>query len=285
VTNSTNDQMINEIVVYIDYNIFVDAVTNQSLVEHFKTLRGSGKFIFPFTRMHIAEVNRIDQSKTGEIQSHLETIKNISNSRYMDYRDETSVFTIRDRDPFEVYQTINEIPRSYIDEVSKQAFQPLKSVIPNMPDDGFRAGDLFEFFTKSFRSSFPGLSEKINNMSREEALRYLKSKVFIGPSLEEVYEKCREILAEKSLGHINFDSFANTILAVCGFHTPNKELKKADGILSDEQHIVFASICPIVLSNDEHLRKKLSARYSKDEKLIVNLKDGLPRLFSIAGFC
>lgn len=268
---------VKELTVYLDYNIFVEATKNESLLGVFSKLNETGKFVFPFTHVHIAEVNRINSSE--EIQKHLETISKISTNRYLDFNENLQTYTIRPRNPFETFSCVNEVPREYVESISKLAAANLHASFPQMPTSCYKIEDLFAYFADLFRKSFPGLGMKINNLSREDAISYLNKEVFQN-SLSEFHLKINQIV-EPTIGAMSYDYFVSMLLTACGYKTPNKDLRKASGLLSDEMHIRFAAICPIVISMDENFKNKLRSRYSVNEKAVLDLNEGLGLLYKI----
>lgn len=270
--------------IYLDYNIFTQATKDSEFRKTLLSLVKSEKYIFPFTHVHIAEVNRISgERRQEEIKVHLSTIKEITNSNYLDYRENIGSFTIRHRDPYEVFETINEVPESYLDEIAKLATDlHLKPQIPGLFENCYRMADQYKFFVEMFRSEFPNLGREINNMSKNEARRYLETEVF-KMSFEQAFD-----LLEKSQkgGDLNtkdltLDFFIENTLYLAGFKTPNKDLKKPSGLLSDHQHLGFASCCPIIVSNDENFRRK--ALESTDARLVVDSTRGVNFLLVHSG--
>lgn len=242
------------------------------------------KYIFPFTHVHIAEVNRISGSgRQEEIKVHLSTIKEISGSNYLDYREDIRSFTIRSRDPNEVFEAINEVPQSYLDEVSKMATDHhLRPHFPNMPANCYRMADQYKFFVETFRKHFPNLGEEINNKSKSEAKRYLESKVF-GMSFEQAFELLQKIQKDSGLSTrgLTIDFFIENTLYLAGYKTPNRDLKKPNGLLSDHQHLNFARGCTIIISDDENFRRK--ALEFSEVKLVVDSNRGVNFLLIHSG--
>lgn len=278
--------VVDRIVVYLDYNIFVDVLLSEDYQYKLNLVSEKNLYTFPFTHIHISEVNRIPKSNDDEIQKRLELIKKISKARYLDYREDLKSFTIRDRDPFEVFDTINDVPQSYLDEISRIATeQYLESSIPDFPADFYRMEDQFVHFANIFRGYYPSLGEKLNNMTREEAIKYLEENTFNGISFEESYELLYKIMKDtgNNVEMFDLDFFIENTLYMAGFKTPNKELKKPSGLLSDHQHLKFAENCPIVISNDKNFRNKLKAKYKANEKLVLDLKNGINFLLVQSG--
>ena len=260
---------LEKIIVYLDYNVFINAMKNKKLLQKIKIIRDTNLFIFPFSSVHIGEVNRIERSKCSEIKKRLLIIKEISQSEFIDYRNGINSFTVRPRDPFELYHTINEIPQAFIDELHKSLCKEYP--IADMPDNCFRPEDQIKFFIKKCRESYPNLGKKLNNMAKREAIAYLEKNVF-KYKLDYLYD----VMCDLTKGKIgNFDSYTNLLLDMMGYKTPNKDIEKAQGYFSDFLHISYSDICPIIISNDKNFRNKLRASYKSNEKIVLNSEIGL----------
>lgn len=271
--------VVQEMVIYLDYNIFVAAVKSEALLGVFTKLAQLDKFVFPFTHVHIHEVNRM--SDPIEVKNHLKVISTISQERYLDFNEEIKMYTIRPRSPFETLEAINEVPKEYIDNVLKKSTKNLHSVIPNFPENLYKFDDMFAHLTGEFRKHFPETGKKINNLSREDALSFLADKVIKLP-LDQFHKQLNDILSTSNAKEMPYEYFISVLLTMSGYKTPNSDLKKPDGLLSDEMHLRFASQFQVVISTDQNFRKKLSSFYSTEEKAILDLKQGLALLYKLA---
>lgn len=270
-------------VVYLDHNIFSMASEDLGFKNTLVSLVRTGKYIFPFTQVHISEVNRITgTSREEDVKTQLSIIKEISCSNYLDYRAELGCYTIRARDPNDVYESINEVPESYLDEISKLATeQHLEGQIPNFPENCYRMADQYKFFTETFRKQFPNLSKEINNLSKDEAKKYLEEKVF-----QMSFEQFFDILEKSQKGFssaksLTLDFLIKNTLFLAGYKTPNKDLKKPSGLLSDHQHLHFASCCSIIISDDKNFRQK--ALEFTEAKLVADPSRGINFLLVHSG--
>lgn len=275
--------IIDKTIVYLDHNVFVKAVKDRGFRRNLIELRESGRVLFPFNRIHIAEVNRIHKTNAEDIRLHLEVIKMISDSQYLDFRGEIENFTVRPRDPYEAYQSINEVSQSFIDSISKCAAGSLRPDLLDLPEDQFRLDAIFSFLTKKFRAAFPDISKSLNNLSRAEAVSHLRQYVFIDPSLEEFHEIVRSQLNQQQVGEMSFDYFLDTLLLICGYHSRASELKKPGGLLDDHQHFSYAASSPIIVSDDERLRRRLFAKFSNGEKAIMDSTASIAFLYVFTG--
>lgn len=285
-TNSDNTKLpyVEKDIVYLDYNVFVSAVYDERRCKLLKALSDSNRVIFPFTYVHIQEVNRIDDSERESVQKRLRTIKSITESNYLDFNQSIGQFTIRKRDPFEVFETINEVPKKFIEEVAKYATDIyLRPTTPSLPISCFNGEDLFAHFTRMYRSSFPNLAVELNNLGRDEAIKFIEKKVFSGFPLEDAYKAMTKILKDHGLGEMTYENFLDLQLYISGYKTPNEDLKKPDGLMSDHQHIYFAQNCPVVISDDKNFRRKLRAKFGVHQKLVAEPKMGILMLGVIYG--
>jgi hypothetical protein len=270
-------------VIYLDHNVFSKAARDFDFKATLVSLIKTEKYIFPYTQVHIAELNRITSNRKEEIESLLSTIKEISCSNYLEYREGIRSYTIRPRDPHEVFETINDVPQSYIDEISKLATdQHLRPQLTDLPENCFRMENQFKFFVERFRSQFPNLGREINNMSKAEAKKHLEEKVFGMP-----FKQAFELLEKSQKGSgidiksLTVDFFIENTLFLAGYKTPNKDLKKPGGLLSDHQHLNFARNCPIIISDDENFRRK--ALECTEANLVTNSIRGINFLLVHSG--
>lgn len=270
--------------IYLDYNIFTKAKKDSNFKNTLLSLVKTEKYIFPFTHIHIGEVNRISgNSRENEIKVHLSTIKEITNSKYLDFRENIGSYTIRPRDPYEVFETINEVPESYLDEISKMATDlHLRPQLPDLPENCYRMADQYKFFVEIFRKHFPNLGREINNKSKDEAKKYLETEVF-KMSFEQafdLFEKSQKGSGLNTKG-LTLDFFIENTLYLAGYKTPNEELKKPSGLLFDHQHLNFANNCSIIISDDKNFRRK--ALETTDAKLVADSNRGINFLLVHSG--
>lgn len=271
--------VVRKMVVYLDYNIFVAAIKSEALLRVLTTLTELDKFVFPFTYVHMHEVNRI--SDPMEVKRYLDVISAISQDKYLDFNEKINMYTIRPRSPLETFESINEVPKEYVDEVLKISTKNLHTVIPNLPENLYKFEDMFAHFAGEFRKHFPDTGKKINNLSREAALSFLADKIFKLP-LDQFHKQLNDILTTSNAKEMPYEYFISVLLTMSGYKTPNSDLKKPDGLLSDEMHLRYASQCQLVISTDQNFRKKLCSIYSAEEKAILDLKQGLALLYKLA---
>lgn len=282
--NSESLPHVDKIVVYLDYNVFVSAAHDENRLGLLKALADTDYFIFPFTHIHVQEINRIASNEKEKIKKRLTVIKSITKSNYLDFNQSVGQFTIRERDPFELYQTINEVPQDFIDGISKYATETyLRPTLPNLPSSCFKGEDLFAHFIEQYRSEFPNLAIELNNLNKNDAVKYLKEKIYSGFSFEKMYETMTKILKDHGLGEMTYEDFLDLQLYIAGYKTPNSDLKKPGGLMSDHQHIYFAQNCPIVISNDKNFRRKLRAKFDSSQKLVIEPKLGIVILGVMSG--
>ena len=89
--------------------------------------------------------------------------------------------------------------------------------------------------------------------------------------------------SEVSAQSFSLEFFIDNTLYLAGYKTPNDDLKKPDGLLSDHQHLRFANNCPIVISDDVNFRRKLLEACVPGSKLVVDASFGINFLFVLSG--
>lgn len=272
---------------FLDYNVFVDSVTNDVLYNNLKDIASAGAYILPFTRVHVEEVNRIRSStRDRDVHNQLTRIREITLCNYLDYRTHLRAFTVRAEDPFTVFATINEVPQEFLREISRAAIEDrLCPGIPGLPAGLSSMDEVYEQLTRMFRGYYPNLGEKLNGLSAKDAIAYIEKNVLTGLSFQYLYEvmpsssKVCQVTGEE----FTIEAFTERMLYIMGYKTPAKELKKPSGMLSDQMHLRFACRCPIVISNDLNFRRKVIARSEPGSRLVTDTSSGIALLLLNTG--
>lgn len=274
--NKEDVPKVNSEVVHLDHNVFIRALDDEKFFLLLKCItKEDGDYLFPYTHVHIGEIARIRSEK--RVQEHLAIYKEITQSKYLDFHEQMQEFTIRQREPEEVLETMREVPESFIDDISKKASDHyLKDQLPGLPEDCFRPADQYSYLVKLVRSYFPDLGRELATLNYVDALDLVEEKLFGGFSYEEVHKKLIDGFDSDSfLKNMDLSYFKDQMLYSMGYKMAGRELKKPDGLMSDFGHMSFLKPCSIVISDDKRQRERIEAKYKPTEKLALSSTVGI----------
>lgn len=238
---------------YLDFNIIVGLMNGELTIDNIYNIDNRIK-IFPFSSSHIQEIDNIIHKdihlKEKYIKNHLEYLSNISLNNYLNIDLNNNVNLIK-ATPFDIFQTINEIPGI---KGSMRSFTNLRT---------------FEQ-KKEFRNTQDKKAIELNNLSANEIIDYLNVSTYkeMNCNFMDLIEKSIELNPN---GHTFglFERFAAIfeLLDLFGYYKDKETSNSNFARLWDSNHAFFASQCDYFITDDYKNRKKTSVAY-----LLYNIK-------------
>lgn len=295
----------NRIVIYLDHNIFARSVNQLKNIDRIfhkilLALNQSLQVAIPYSSIHIEEVRQISGPyKDNNIQEHLTAIKDISKSYYIDFNVSVNNYTIRQRDPFELYQTITTN-----DILSYEKIQ--EGLIKLIPFDKM----------KEIRERLKIDKKVLSNLDPADAVNYIDQKLEVLHQEMMRSQKGYQSAFESIIGsgekltlltlteyvsaiaqscNLNIDQHTKSImfaqmLESFGYQSNDRNSKRL-AVFNDHCHYSFAKIANYFITDDKKLLKKLGGtpwcqkpmKRTESGNWIMNRQSFLSKMENIEG--